>query len=77
MTINSFILPDHWASALINDDWTSIDDKEEEKCILQFLADNPSLICIDVQDDSSFVKYHDAADYGVLASDCSTFLFNE
>nr|BDD45410.1 hypothetical protein 22 [bacterium] len=76
MTTYQFTLPDHWASAFINNDWTGIEDTEEEKCMLQFLSDNPGLICIDVRDDSSFVKYHDAADYGVLASDCSTFVFN-
>lgn len=76
MNLYEFTLPDHWASALINDDWTGIEDPEEEKCILQFLGDNPGLVCVDVRDDSSFVKYHDAADYGVLASNCSIFIFS-
>ncbi len=31
--------------------------------------------CVDVLDDSSFLKYHDAQPYGVLACDCSTFIF--
>lgn len=76
MTTHTFTLPNHWAAPLINDDWTGIEDHEEEKCILQFLSDNPGLICIDVAEDSSFIKYHDAADYGVLPSDCSTFIFS-
>lgn len=75
MTIEEFTLPDSWASPLINDDWTGIDDTEEQKIILQFLADHPSLCCMDVKEDSSFMKYHDVSEYGVLASNCSTFLF--
>ena len=76
MKKTEFTLPDQWAAIFINGDWSSIEDPEEEKCILQFLSDNPGLVCIDVRNDSSFIKYHDAAGYGVLASDCSTFVFS-
>lgn len=70
-----FTLPEHWAPALINNDWTGIEDAEEEKCMEQFLQDNPGLCCVDCDEDSSFVKYHDAADYGVLPSQCCQFTF--
>lgn len=53
-----------------------MDDPEEEKCLLQLLQDNPGLVCIDMKEDSSFEPYHDAADYGVLPCDCSTFIFS-
>ena len=76
------ILPTELASILINNDWSVldyIDDKEYTKCVEQLvydLLDVEGLNCIDVVDDSSFCKYHDMLDYGVLACDCSTFLFN-
>ena len=31
MTTENFTLPAYWASALINDDWTDLDDTEEKE----------------------------------------------
>ena len=76
------ILPTELASILINNDWSVldyIDDAEYTKCVEQFIEQTltyDGLTCIDVLDDSSFSKYHDMLDYGVLACDCSTFIFN-
>ncbi len=76
------ILPTELAPILINNDWSVldyIDDAEYTKCVEQLvydLLDVEGLRCVDVMDDSSFSKYHDMLDYGVLACDCSTFLFN-
>ena len=79
--ITEYTLPTELASGLINDHWTFLDyigDKEYDRIIAQFLLDldNESLFCYEVKDDNRFEKYHDLVDYGVLACDCSTFIFN-
>jgi len=76
-----YTLPTELASGLINNDWTFLDyigDKEYDRIIAQFLIDldNEGLFCYEVKDDNRFEKYHDLVDYGVLACDCSTFIFN-
>ena len=73
-----FILPDHWACALINSDESGMDESESEAldAFVDFMVKKyGSCHCMDVADDSNFVRYHDAADFGVLACDASTFTF--
>jgi hypothetical protein len=71
-------LPTHWASALINDDWTGYDDDEikQIKDIL-FYTGLSKYFCVDVADDSSFQQRPSylSADYVLLAGDYSTFTF--
>ena len=67
-------LPLFWASALINGDESGLDDNEQEQ-LDDWIKDNPNLCCIDVGEETFFSKYHEAADYGVLACDCSEFTF--
>ena len=71
-------LPTHWASALINDDWTGYDYDEikEIKDVLFYTGLN-KYFCIDVADDSSFQQCQSylSADYGLLAGNYSTFTF--
>ena len=69
-------LPSHWASALINDDWTGL---EEEECegLQSFIANELNgLNCVDVEGDSSFQL---APSYWpwLLAGHYSTFIFVE
>ena len=48
-------LPSHWASALINDDWTGYDDDEIEQINdLLLLSGLSKYFCSDVADDESF-----------------------
>ena len=75
-------LPDFWASALINGDYSGL-TQEEECALKRFIeywqedlfinsADIPSdLGCIE----SHFLKYHDASHLGVLACDCCEYIF--
>jgi len=67
-------LPDMWASPLINDDPTGLSDEDYET-FTEF-CDNElrGMHCLNVKNDSTFVKYHDAMQY-VLAGDCSTYTF--
>ena len=67
-------LPNNWASPLINGDETGLSDEEHES-FNEFCDEQlQGLHCLDVKDDSSFVKHHDAMQYA-LAGDCSTFVF--
>jgi hypothetical protein len=73
-----FILPDHWACAFINSDESGMDDDESEALgsFVSFMVKKyGSCHCVNVADDSNFVRYHDAADFGVLACEASTFTF--
>ena len=69
-------LPSYWAAALINDDWSGLEDAEVDT--LNNFLDNElcGLRCVDVADDSSFQL---APSYWpwLLAGDYSTFTFIE
>ena len=71
-------LPSHWASALINDDWTGYEDDEITQIEdVLFRSGLSKLACTDCADDSSFMKcpsyWPDS--YGLLDGDYSTFTF--
>ena len=74
------ILPTELASGLINNDWSIldyVDDAEYSKCVNQLMQqlEYDGLDCVDVINDDGFCKYHDMSDYGVLATNCSSFVF--
>ena len=69
-----YTLPNYWASALINGDYSG-DSDAETAVINEWLADHPHHSCIDVADDASFMSDHDASSYGVLACNVATFTF--
>jgi len=80
MKIETYLLPTHWACALINCDATGLDD-DDLKALNAFEYDmvktHGKAWCVDVEQDSEgFMKYHDAEHYGVLACDVSKFLFD-
>jgi len=70
----TFTLPVYWASSLINGDDTG-DSDAETAVINEWLADHPHHSCVDVADDATFMRGHDACSYGVLACDAATFTF--
>ena len=69
-------LPTHWASALVYDDTTGLDD-DEEKIYRAWEADHTHLLCVGVDDQPEFSNWHDARPYGVLGCDTSIFSFHE
>jgi hypothetical protein len=74
-----YTLPAHWASVLINNDYTGVSDEDEQE-IDNFIDGEfgESLfctVCITNEDEPSFCKYHDAQPYGVLACDCLDYTF--
>ena len=74
------ILPTELASGLINNDWSIldyVDDEEYTKSVKQFMRqlEYDGLECVDVINDDSFTAMHDMTEYGVLATNCSSFVF--
>jgi hypothetical protein len=75
------ILPTELASGLINNDWSIldyIDDEHYTRCVNQLLAEleYDGLECVDVINDDGFCDFHDMSDMGVLATNCSSFVFS-
>ena len=75
-------LPTELASLFINGDWSVVDDIEcadYETAINNFLKELEldGLDFVDVIDDSSFCDYHDLTEFGVLATNCSTFILDK
>jgi hypothetical protein len=72
-------LPVHWATALMYGEEDSLDDDD----LRAFDAFHKMMIetwgkcwCIDMSDESSFSKYHDARTFGVLACDVASYTFD-
>ena len=38
--IETVTLPEHWASGIVNDDWSSFDDEKEVQAIQEYLHDH-------------------------------------
>ena len=69
-------LPSHWASALINGDWSGYSEEECEG-LLSFIANELNgLNCVDVKNDSSYQLPPSYYPW-LLAGDYSTFVFTE
>jgi hypothetical protein len=71
----TYILPAHWASALINDDYTGYSDAEHSEISNWLFANKEHLgSCIDVSEDNWFAPSNDAH---TLACDVATFTFRK
>ena len=74
-----YTLPSYWASALINNDSSGLDNKEKEALNNWMISNEKSLGdgYWSLDDDSpSFEKSHDASDF-VLSCDCFEFIWNK
>ncbi len=62
--------PAYWASALINGDWSGLDEAEKGQAIafVTWLGAWP-VSC----DPAGFKRVHDATQFGALAADCETY----
>ena len=68
-------LPDFWASALINNDFSGLEQDEENEFLRWgFSLDKNIGPCLDVNKERSFTKHHDASEF-VLACDCLEYIF--
>ena len=79
--IETYELPEHWASALINGDEDGYSDSELQ-AIDRFNYDmierygQSWCMGVDIHDGGDFRRYHDATRYGVLACDVAIFTFD-
>ena len=80
MKQEDYMLPADWASYLINGDASSFsldeDEGEAELAIIDQIVANIGAggpVCC--SDESTFMKYHDARPYGILAADCLLYTF--
>lgn len=78
--IETYDLPEHWASALINGDESGLDDDDAAALDRWEHATRgaDSFFCVDVADSDSgdFRRYHDAERFGVLACNVAQFTFH-
>ena len=78
MKFQSLHLPSFWGSALVNGDYSGLTDEDELELnrFIEHWKDDLDFNFVDVPSDenacieSSFMKYHDASNVGVLACDC-------
>ena len=72
--LHTYTAPSHWASYLINDDCSGLDDDDiiaADKFISWLRLGAP----VDCTDDVGFMTFHDARPYSPLAADCFTYTF--
>ena len=76
----TYELPDFWATALFYDD-TSGFEYEDEKPFQEFCEymakEHGTSEPVDMDDEPSFMKYHDAQRFGVLACNVHKYTFIE
>lgn len=69
-----FLLPEHWASALVNADESGMSEEEIAE-MNAWLAERPELgLCVNVSGEPEFSHYHDAREW-VLPCNCVTYTF--
>jgi hypothetical protein len=63
--------PSYWACYFINGDAGDMSDEEiaQADAFAEWLGGH----IVDCSEDSDFMTYHDARQFGVLAADCSTY----
>ena len=80
MKTESYMLPAHWASYLINGDASSFsldeDEGEAELAVIDRIIENIDAGSpVDCSEESIFMTYHDARPYGILSTDCLLYTF--
>jgi hypothetical protein len=69
----TYMLPEFWASAILNDDLSGMSDEDVEQFNAWMKKFKPGY-CVAVLEDPEFLRYHDARGY-VLACNCIEFTF--
>lgn len=76
----TYALPTFWACPLFYDDTSALDatDQTHFDAFCKAMSDRYcSWNCVDIDSDNTeFMRFHDAAPYGVLACDATTFMFH-
>ena len=79
MITETLELPTHWACALNYGDMTGLDGEEAaavEAFTEYMVRKYGGCWCLEVSNDRWFQRYHGATDYGIPATDVSTFTFD-
>ena len=79
MITKTYILPTHWACALNYGEMDGLEEEEIgaiEDFTKDMVAEFGGCWCVEVSNDRWFQHRHDAYDYGILATDVSTFTFD-
>lgn len=79
MQFAEYQLPDFWLSSLFNGDDSGLDESDIaalDAFTDEMVRDYGQCWAIDYRDDSGFMRWHDAARYGVLACECVTVVFD-
>ena len=75
METETYILPEHWACALFYGDDTGLDD-DDQAALDAWVKDHHHLgDPLDMTNEGSFWRFHDARPYGVLACNCADYVF--
>jgi len=79
--LESFELPAHWSCALLYGDESGLDESDERplnRFVKWMIKTYGACLCVSVEGDESgdFRSYHDATDFGALACDVLTFVFD-
>ena len=73
MKTETYLLPDFWASALINDDYSGMADLDAA-ILNEWLDDYAPGVCLGCTDEPEFTPWHDASQT-VGACNCLTYTF--
>jgi hypothetical protein len=79
MITETFTLPTHWASALNYGDESGLENEDIEALNVfhQYMVRKyGGCYCLEVSNDRWFQRLHDASEYGIPATDVSTFTFD-
>ena len=74
----TYMLPTHWACALAYGEDDTFDEEEQaqlEAFVNDMVRTYGYCDCVDVSEDTQFMRWHDAAHYGVLACEVAEFSF--
>jgi len=80
MRIVEYVLPAHWLCALINDDYSGLEEHDIDAIEAFYQAESAEygmFRCLCPVDDKGrgFMRYHDAWDYGIGSCDTVTIAF--
>jgi hypothetical protein len=69
--LQSYVIPTHFVCAIVNDDYSGLDDNEH-LIIIQFIKDlgEKYIFTAPCDGEEYFTRCHDLREYGVLACDC-------
>ena len=79
MRIVTHTLPTFWAAPLFYDDYSGLTPEDQahfDAFCKHMSSEHHSWHCVEMSDDTDFMRYHDAHRFGVLACNVTTFMFH-